>query len=197
MQKYNRILNAEESFARGVALSVVVNRPLTVWHYMIPFMFIYDFLRRTGVVKRYTEVFMFPRKMAIEAAREMGEGGNKETVLSRVENDIRDWLKSLKLYTAELHRSQMKVVALLIGHYSKLLAADGDSFNDLVRGGYASRGLYEDYLFKLTAAEREVDQALIESTAGNPEIREKIRAEEEQVERIRKNRVTEIYWEMK
>lgn len=197
MKKYNRILNAEESFARGVALSVVVHRPLTVWHYMIPFMFIYDFLRRTGVINRYTKVFMFPRKLAIEAAREMGAGGKKETVLSRVGKDIQNWLRSLQLYSAELHRNQMKIVELLIGHYSKLLAADGDSFNDLVRGAYASRGLYEDYLFQLAAAEREVDQALIGRTAGDPEIRAKVRAEEEQVQRIRNNRVTEIFWEMK
>jgi hypothetical protein len=46
MEKYKMILMTEEKMAREVTLGVIVTRPLTVWHYIIPGMFIIDFLRR-------------------------------------------------------------------------------------------------------------------------------------------------------
>ena len=36
MEKYTIIVNAEEQFAREVTLGVIVTRPLTVWHSIIP-----------------------------------------------------------------------------------------------------------------------------------------------------------------
>ena len=36
MEKYDIIVDAEQQFAREVTLGVIVTRPLTVWHYIIP-----------------------------------------------------------------------------------------------------------------------------------------------------------------
>ena len=44
MDKYDIILSAEEQFAREVTLGVIVTRPLTLWHSIIPGMFVIDFL---------------------------------------------------------------------------------------------------------------------------------------------------------
>jgi hypothetical protein len=62
MEKYEMILFAEEALARQVALGVIVTSPLTVWHYLIPFMFIFDFLRRNTILRRYAKHFLFPAK---------------------------------------------------------------------------------------------------------------------------------------
>ena len=59
MEKYNMILAAEEQFAREVTLGVIVTRPLTVWHYIIPGMFIIDFLRRGSAIRRYNKHFIY------------------------------------------------------------------------------------------------------------------------------------------
>ena len=67
MEKYKMILMTEEKMAREVTLGVIVTRPLTVWHHIIPGMFIIDFLRRGSALRRYTNHFMFPRKLAIDA----------------------------------------------------------------------------------------------------------------------------------
>ena len=73
MEKYKMILMAEEKMAREVTLGVIVTRPLTVWHYIIPGMFIIDFLRRGSALRKYTEHFMFPRKLAIDAAQALAQ----------------------------------------------------------------------------------------------------------------------------
>jgi len=35
MDRYHMIVAAEEQFAREVTLGVIVQRPMTVWHYII------------------------------------------------------------------------------------------------------------------------------------------------------------------
>jgi hypothetical protein len=55
MDKYDIIINAEQQFAREVALGVIYLRSPSVWHYVIPGMFIIDFLRRGSIIRKYTE----------------------------------------------------------------------------------------------------------------------------------------------
>ena len=193
MNNYDMIVSAEEAFARRVALGVIVTMPLSVWHYLIPFMFVFDFLRRSSVISRYTRHFMFPRKLAIDAAQEISNGENRENRLSRIEEKIKEWLNSLNLYSRGLHRSQMEVVNLLIGHYSKLLNADGDTYNSLVKNTYNHRENYEVYLSQLASSEKEVDRAIIETLGETEKLREKIVAEQQQVEKQREKNLAEIF----
>jgi hypothetical protein len=193
MEKYDIILCAEESFAREVALGVIVTRPLTVWHYFIPFMFVLDFLRRNSVIRSYTKHFMFPRKLAIDAAQDITNGEDKENRLSRVEEEIKEWLNALNLYSSALHRSQMEVVNLLIDHYSKLLNADGDIYNYLVKNAYNHQESYAAFLSRLASVEKEVDRAITETLGENEKLREKILAEQQQVEKQRKKMLDQIF----
>ena len=71
---YELIIAAERQFAREVTLGVIVQQPLSVWHYLLPGMFIIDFLRRTSAISRYTKHFMFPRQLAIDAAQHLLQG---------------------------------------------------------------------------------------------------------------------------
>jgi hypothetical protein len=54
------VLDGEESFARAVALGVIVKRPPSAWHFLLPGMFLFDFLRRSSETRRYSDLFLFP-----------------------------------------------------------------------------------------------------------------------------------------
>jgi hypothetical protein len=191
--KYEMILSAEEALARQVALGVVVTTPQSVWHYLIPFMFIFDFLRRSSTMRRYTQHFMFPRKLAMDAARDIIEGEDQKERLSWTEEEIKVWLETLNLYSLSLQAAQMKVVTQLMDHYTKLLQTEGDTYYDLVRNAYMSQSDYQAHLSQLKALEQEVDRAIIEKLGETETLREKLLAEEEQLERMRQKRLDEIF----
>lgn len=195
--KYDMIVAAEEAFARQVALGVIVTTPQSVFHYLIPFMFIFDFLRRNATIRQYTKHFMFPRKLAIDAAQEILEGQEKAKRVSEIEPEIQAWLSELTLFSLAIQQKQMQVIHLLIEHYMKLLQADGDTYNALIWNGYDNRQTYEAYLSQLSAAEEELDRAIIEELGETEKLREKILAEREQVRRLCEKRVNQIFQEMR
>ena len=190
---YRIILEAEESFARTVALGVVVKKPLTSWHFIIPGMFLFDFLRRNSETRRYSELFLFPRKAALHGTLDVLNGDDRRQVLSRVEEDIRQWLISLKLYSERLLRGHMEQIQLLIDHYIKLFQAEGKCYPELVRNAYKTQDQFMGYLQRLVAAEQEVDGAVAEIHGGTPEISERLRAEQVQLEAVRKIEVEHIF----
>ncbi len=190
---YRIILEAEESFARTVALGVVVKKPLTPWHFIIPGMFIFDFLRRNSETKRYSELFLFPRKSALDGTVCVLKGDDRGQTLCRVEEDIRQWLMSLKLFSERLLRGHMEQIQLLIDHYIKLFQAEGTSYPELVRNAYKIQDLFMSYLQRLAATEQEVDRAVAEIYGGSPEIWERLRAEQAQVEELRRKEIQRIF----
>ena len=113
MDKYDIIMNAEQQFAREVTLGVIVTRPLTAWHTIIPGFFIIDYLRRGSAIRQYTEHFMFPRKLALDVAVSEIRGENKEALRPDLEPKIETWLESLKLYSPDLVKAHMVLVEIL------------------------------------------------------------------------------------
>jgi hypothetical protein len=192
-EKYEIILAAEESFSRKVALGVIVSRPLTVWHYLIPGMFIFNFLRRTSEVKRYSEHFLFPRRVAIHLAQVVIRGGKKEESLSRAEDEIRAWLTSLNVYSEALRKAKMEMTKFLTEHYSRLLKVDGNSHEELIKNAYKDKGSYEAHLSQLTSLEDEVDRAIVETLGEGVKLRERLLVEKTQVDKLRRQTVEEIF----
>ena len=188
--KYDLIINAEKQFAREVTLGVIVQQPLSVWHYLLPGMFIIDFLRRTSAISRYTKHFMFPRQLALDAAKRLLQGYAEADVDSRLAADIETWLNSLKLYSPQLARAQQSAVDLLIAHYSKLLNAEGSSHLELIENAYGSRKAFEAHVRELASVEAEIDRAIIEKLGNNAKLKEKLQLEAQQVE-LRRNRILE------
>jgi len=188
--KFELIIAAERQFAREVTLGVVVQRPLSVWHYLLPGMFIIDFLRRTTAISRYTKHFIFPRQLAIDAARRLLQGYREVDVNSRLAADIETWLNSLNINSPQLARAQQRAVDLLIAHYSKLLSAEGNSHLELIENAYNSREAYETHVRELTSAEAEIDRAIIEKVGHNEKLKEKLQLEAQQVE-IRRSKILE------
>jgi hypothetical protein len=193
MDKYDIILSAETQFAREVTLGVTYLQPPSAWQYLIPGMFIIDYLRRGTAISRYTKHFMFPRKLAMDAARSLLNGQEKAGIDTRIENEIEQWLNSLKLYSKDLAHSQKQAVDLLTDHYCKLLNADGDSHNELIENAYISRDAYEGHVRELALAEKEIDRAIIEIMGNNEKLMEKLELEAQQVEIRRRKILDDIF----
>jgi hypothetical protein len=187
------ILMTEEKMAREVTLGVIVTRPLKVWHNIIPGMFIVDFLRRGSALRKYTEHFMFPRKLAIEAAQALVQDEDKATVFSHIENETRTWLNSLDLYTPGLLQAQLAVTKLLVDHYAKLLKEDGYSVYALIKKAYQNRVIFQGFIDELTAAEAEVDRERIAKMGETEKLRAKISAEQEQLKERREKIIEEVF----
>ena len=193
MENYKIILKAEEAMAREVTLGVIVTRPLTVWHYIIPGMFIIDFLRRGSALRKYTEHFMFPRKLAIDGAQALAQGEDESAVFSHIESETRSWLNSFDLYTPGLLDAQLAVIKLLIEHYGRLLKADGVSVYALIKAAYESRESFQRHIDELTAAEAEVDRELIAKLGESEKLKAKISAEQKQLEERREKIIEEVF----
>ena len=194
--KHDMILAAEEAFARQVALGVIMTTPQSAFHYIIPFMFVFDFLRRNATIRHYTRHFLFPRMLALDAAQDILGGEDRTRRISVIEPQIEAWLNGLKLHSSAVQQKQMDVIHLLVEHYIKLLHVNGDTYNALVRNGYDNRQNYEAHLSHLAAEEEELDRAILEELGQNEKLRQKLRAEREQVKRLGEKGMDQIFQEM-
>ena len=187
------ILDAEESFARAVALGLWIKRPLTTWHFLLPGMFIFDNLRRNRAIKLYSAVFLYPRKTALDEALKSMEGEGFQQSLAEAEEYIRQWLGSLKMYSEALLRAHMGLIAVLHDHYAKLLGEEERDWASLLRKAYGTRGNYEVYLRRLADAEQEVDRSVADFREQSQEIRERLQAEQTQVAMLREKEMDRIF----
>jgi len=187
------ILAAEESFARAVALGLIIKRPLSSWHFLIPGMFIFDFLRRSAAIRRNSALFLFPRKLALDAAHALYDGKQQRTRLAETEEALKEWLTSLQLYSLRMHQTHMEQIRGLIDHYSRLLDVQGKDYRHLVRNAYKTRKNYRTALSQLASLEREVDEAIAELEGNSPEGWRRLRAEQEQVEVLRAKELSRIF----
>ncbi len=193
MEKYDMIVAAEQQFAREVTLGVIVGRPLTLWHSIIPGMFIFDFLRRGSAVKQYTRRFMFPRKLALDAARAEIHGQDKTAASTAIKDDISKGLHALDLYTLELHQAQAAVIDVLSGHYSKLLEAEGDTYLLLIKNAYQNREGFQTFLDQISAAEKKVEREIMNKFGENQKLEDKLLAEQNQVDMRRQKIMDDMF----
>ncbi len=192
-KKIDMIFTAEASFARVVALGVIVNKPLSIWHSIIPGMFIFDFLKRTKAIKEYSKHFLFPRKLALDGVQDIMKGEDEKNTLLRIDEEINAWLNALKRYSPKLHHELMEVVKLLMDHYSKLLCSEGSSHDLLINNAYKNRDDYKVFLEQLNSVEKEVDRALTEISGETENLRERLLEEQTQVEKQRKKSIDDIF----
>jgi hypothetical protein len=193
MDKYDIIIAAEQQFAREVTIGVLYLRPPSAWQYLIPGMFLIDFLRRGSAIRKYTETFMFPRNLALQAVRNLSAGQIRAAVDTHLETEIKNWLVSLHLDSGDLVKAQKTTVNLLIDHYAKLLQAEGNSYYDLILNAYPSRESYEGCLHQITAAENKVDEAILGMVGEQQKVKEKLQLEARQVQNRRQKILEDIY----
>ena len=193
MDKCDIIMNAEEQFAREVTLGVIVTRPLTAWHTLVPGFFIVDYLRRGSAIRQFTKYFMFPRKLALDAAVAVTGEENKETLNSRIREDISRWLESRDLYSLDLVQAHVELIEQLEAHYLKLLDSDGNTVNYLIENAYQHRDNFKQFIETITSAENEVDRLVIEQLGDKENVKEKILSEQQQIAKRRQKILDEVF----
>lgn len=193
MDHFTRIVAAEEQFAKEVVLNVFYLRPPKIWQNLIPGMFLFDFLRRGRAVRRYTKKYMFARRLALDAARELSGGAAAESVARRAAERIEAELRPLQLPSATLAGAYHRAVDLLSGHYGRLMRARGESYDELVRNAYPVAGAFENHLQQLTAAEKEIDKAIVEAVGPGGSVGAELQLEAEQVAARRRKVLERIY----
>jgi hypothetical protein len=193
MDHFTHITTAEEKLAREIVLNVLYLRPQKMWQNLIPFMFIFDFLRRTAAIRRYTKKYMFPRNLALDVVRQLSSGESKESVASRVQQRIEAELHPLHLASPDLARAYHQVVDRLAEHYDRLMRTQGDSYDELVRSAYPTPGEFDDHLRQLSAAEQEINRAIVEETEAGKSLGADLQLEAEQVAACRRKVLERVF----
>ena len=196
MESVNIILAAEEAFAREVALAGIVKNPPALWYSLIPGMFIFDFLKRTAAVRKYTHHYLFPRRQALRTAQQTVQSGvDPASLRSEVETAVIQRLKQLKAGSQHAIDSQIRVIDILTDHYTPLLTKDGKDYVDLVRQAYPQLEEYQSMINTLNSAENEfIDTVCAEKGISN-DSKTRMRAEQQEVIDRRQKTIEKIYTE--
>jgi hypothetical protein len=153
-QKKDLVLQRELAFANAVGSSVLEKPKVSFWMVLIPILFLYFIYRmqtyKSGRIK-FDEEFMTNRRRAMDAAMVAVETKGRPDI---------DGLARSSSLPAALHGPYAAWMEALVGHYMELLAAEGHSFESLVRSAYHDRNGYLLALNRLTTVERAFYQAL-------------------------------------
>jgi len=169
--KYNIIHSQERRLAKAVARSIVKMPEITIWAFMIPFIFFFIFLRYKRASETFVLNFLFTKKLALDAALDiMKNDQSRQDVLARIEDRTSDILAADKggVYSDKIRRQQMNEINLLLDHYLKLLDAQGNNYQSLVKDAYQTQDNYTAFLRELTLAEKAVNRVAIQ-TVGRGE----------------------------
>lgn len=179
--KYNIIRSEERRLAKAVARKIVKMPEITVWVFMIPFIFVFNFLRYKRTTETFALNFLFTKRLALDAALDIiKEGLQRQDVVVRINDKTRDILASDKqgVYSEKIRMKQMNEINLLLDHYLKLLEAEGKNYKSLLKNAYQTQDNYRTFLQQLTAAEKAVNQAALQ-TVGKSETAHEIISEME------------------
>ena len=193
IERHDIILAGERAFARRVALGVIVTSELSAWHFSIPFMFIFDFLKRVRATRQYSQQYMFLRTMALDAAANSPGKEGLEGEILQIENTLDRHQKLLNLPSQDLLRCRMRTIHLLVDGYTKMLNGNGESYSAIVRSAYPDREDYAQHLAQLSVVEEETDLLLIELTAASEKHWKKVAAEHRQLNIQREKDLDIVY----
>lgn len=186
-RKKELILQRELVFANAIGAKVFEKPKVSFWMVLIPILFLYFVYRmqrfKSGRMK-FDQEFMTTRRKALVLAVEALETGVKPNIdrIAR-ESGITDALE--KHYASWLRT--------LVDYYDDLLAAEGDTFEALVRSAYHNRTNYLLALNRLSTVEKEFYRALKPQLAATEGAAAVIAAIEEHSRRLRRDLAEQIF----
>ena len=186
--KYNIIRSEERRLAKAVAKKIVKIPDITVWAFMIPFIFVVNFLKYKRTSETFALNFLFTKRLALDAALDIiKEGLQRQDVVVRINDRTRDILASdtQGVYSEKIRMKQMNEINLLLDHYLKLFEAEGKNYKSLVKNAYQTQENYGTFLQQLTAAEKAVNQAALQTVGKSETAHEIISEMEKTTESIR------------
>jgi hypothetical protein len=186
-RKKELILQRELAFSNAIGAAVFEKPKVSFWMILVPLLFLY-FIYRMQKYKngrqKFDEEFMTTRRRAMNLAGEAMETGVRPDIdrIAR-ESGLTDALE--KPYAAWLKA--------LVDFYMDLLAANGDSFESLVRSAYRNRTNCLLILNRLSTVEREFYAALKPQMAATEGAAAVIATIETQSQRLRRDLAESIF----
>jgi hypothetical protein len=186
-RKKELILQRELAFSNAIGAAVFEKPKVSFWMILVPLLFLYFIYRmqkyKNGRLK-FDEEFMTTRRRAMNLAGEAMETGVRPDIdrIAR-ESGLTDALE--KPYAAWLKA--------LVDFYMDLLAANGDSFESLVRSAYRNRTNCLLILNRLSTVEREFYAALKPQMAATEGAAAVIATIETQSQRLRRDLAESIF----
>jgi len=148
-RKKELILQRELAFANAVGAAVFEKPKVSFWMVLVPLLFLYFIYRmqryKSGRMK-FDEEFMTTRRRAMNLAFEAVEAGSRPDI---------DRIARESGLTEALEKPYASWLKVLVDFYMDLLAANGDSFESLVRSAYRNRTNYLLTLNRLSTVEKE------------------------------------------
>ena len=195
-KKYHHIYNYERSTGNSVALRVIESKPVGVWEFLIPIIFILNFTRNRQSREVFTQNYMFTKRHALDAAYKMHMYGlNRDEALSKVRDKTKELLsdpKTQNIYSKNIREQQLSEIGLLYDNYRRLLGADGASYDDLVRNAYRDRKDYLGYHRKLVEAEKKVSDAARQTLGSKADVKA-LQKIDRTTELVRQAKIDEIF----
>ncbi len=195
-KKFDIIYNYERRVGNSVALRVIPSKPIGVWEFLIPIVFILHFMRNKQSREVFIQNYLFTKRHALDAALKIQKSGiSKTDALSSAKDKTRALLsapETRKVYSDLIRQQQIREIDLLIDHYGKLLMAGGEDYDTLVRNVYRDRQHYLRFHEQLVSVEKNVSNAARE-TLGSAANLETLLRIEKITEEIRQARINKIF----
>ena len=195
-KKYNLIYEYERFIGNSVALRVIEAKPIGVWEFLIPVVFILHFMRNKQSREVFIQNYMFTKLEALDAAFKMLKRGlSREESLSAMQEKTRELLTApatREIYSENIREQQMNEIDMLFDHYCKLLGVEGQDYDTLVRNAYGSRKDYLIFHHQLTSAEKDVSETARQTLGPRADVGALARIEKT-TEDVRLARIEKIF----
>ena len=186
-RKKELILQRELAFANAVGAAVFEKPKVSFWMVLVPLLFLYFIYRmqryKSGRM-RFDEEFMTTRRRAMNIAFEAVEAGSRPDI---------DRIARESGLTEALEKPYASWLKVLVDFYMDLLAANGDSFESLVRSAYRNRTNYLLTLNRLGTVEREFYAAVKPQLAATEGAADVIATIETQSQQLRRDLAENIF----
>jgi len=186
-RKKEMILQRELAFSNAVGAAVFEKPKVSFWMVLVPLLFLYFIYRmqryKSGRMK-FDEEFMTTRRRAMNIAFEAVEAGSRPDI---------DRIARESGLTEALEKPYASWLKVLVDFYMDLLAANGDSFESLVRSAYRNRTNYLLTLNRLGTVEREFYAAVKPQLAATEGAADVIATIETQSQQLRRDLAENIF----
>jgi hypothetical protein len=182
------IIGQERKFSAQLCRFILHKPTLSSWMIFIPFIFVFyiqDFMKYKKGKQDFMENFLLTRNKALnEAEAALAEHRDIDTGIIAQQAEL----------SPEAREEYAGFMAVLADHYSVLLQATGETYEELLRSAYGRNKNYQAYIDQLGKAEKALNKALSpgleESTEGVADI---VGAIERYSEKIRRTDAKEVF----
>ncbi len=156
------ILEEETRFTNSLASRIIDKPELSLWMILIPIIFVFYFYqlqRFTSSKKRFTENYLIAIKRALHAVESLEEEENPDF----------DKLAQTTELPEKAREQQVELFKCQSQHYFRLLNANGETYEDLIRQVYQKPNHYREYCEQLNQAEKRLNESLLSRVTEDSE----------------------------